>query len=217
MPRLCAAACGTTPGSLPQRFTYDAESRRVGFVLPQPARVRLRMGLRGLPVMRTYYDWEPLEAGRHEIQWDGWDSSRLFELARHPKVEVGLLAESIPENAIVVKHGPPNTSDPCAEVCFHVSLPDAIGAADDRTPIAGDTVTVRVALDERDRERLVNLRFELMLFLDTIYVFEDEDAPATFNYRLDTRALPPGRHLLTINVIGYDSRIGSRSLEFIKQ
>jgi hypothetical protein len=202
---------------LAQRFTFDAATGKIGFVLPQPARVRLRMGLRGLPVMRTYYAWEPLEGGRHEIEWDGWDSTRTFEIARHPNVSLGLFAKSIPDDAIIVKQGPPRTSDPCAEVCFSLSLPDATSAEGGVPVVSGDVATLRIALDERDYKSLVNVRFEVMVFLDTLYLFEDEDAPALFNYPLDTRALPPGRHLLTVNILGYDDRLGSRSLEFIKR
>jgi hypothetical protein len=132
-------------------------------------------------------------------------------------MSLGLFAKSIPDDAIVVKRGPSNTSDPCAEVCFSLSMPDAAGTKDGTPIVSGDTATLRIVLDERDYKSLVNVRFEVMVFLDTLYLFEDEDAPAVFNYPLDTSALPPGRHLLTVNLLAYDDRLGSRSIEFIKQ
>ena len=206
----------TEPGEeiLAQRFTYDADSRRISFILPEPARVRLRMGVRQLPVMRTYYWWEPLEAGRHEIEWDGLDASGRVTLGRHPKVGLDLVARALPPRSILVRSGPVQTADPCAEVCFELSMP-AVSTFEDGTPVVEEGATVRVRIGERDRESLVNARFEVMLFLDTVFLFEEEDGAPVFSYELDTRALSPGRHLLTANVLGYDDRLGSQSLEFI--
>jgi hypothetical protein len=201
---------------LAQRFTFDPKSGSMDFVLPEPARVRLRMGVKSLPVLRTYYNWEPLEAGRHTIEWDGLDTTGKIRIVEHPQFRADLRAMSLPENAFYLKRAPRSTRDPCGELCFRLELTDA-GTTDDGRPLVGDELRLRVQVDDpAERERLVNVRFEIMIFLDTLYLFEEEDGAIPFNYRIDTRALNPGPHLLTVNVLAYDQRIGIQTLELVK-
>jgi hypothetical protein len=77
------------------------------------------------------------------------------------------------------------------------------------------TVEIQVDCSPANRARLFNKRFELMLFLDTTFLAEDERSQLPFSYRISTRGLAPGRHILTANVIDADSAVGTVSREFI--
>jgi hypothetical protein len=203
---------------LAQRFTFDAETGTVEFTLPEPARVRLRMGIQNLPILRTYYSWEPLEAGRHRIEWDGLDTTGKIRVVDHPKFRADLTAQALPQNAVYLRREVVSTQDPCAELCFGLELPSVDGTTDDGTPVVGDELYFRIRVDDpQERARMINSRFEIMVFLDTLFVFEEEDGAVPFNHRIDTRALNPGPHLLTVNVLAYDQRVGVQTLEFVKR
>jgi hypothetical protein len=83
--------------------------------------------------------------------------------------------------------------------------------------VVRDEASFRVRVDDpQERARLINTRFEVMMFLDTVFLAEEEDGALPYNYRLDTRALPPGPHLLTVNLLSYDQRVGVQTVEIIK-
>lgn len=69
-------------------------------------------------------------------------------------------------------------------------------------------VPVRVRLDDSDAQPMVNQRFELALFEDLTFLFEEEDAVNPFTYLWDTAQVPPGEHLLTVNILGYENHFG---------
>ena len=54
-----------------------------------------------------------------------------------------------------------------------------------------------------------------MLFLDTTFLAEDEHSQLPFSYRMSTRGLAPGRHILTANVIDSDGIVGTVSKELL--
>jgi hypothetical protein len=60
----------------------------------------------------------------------------------------------------------------------------------------------------------MNGRFEVMLFLDGVFLMEDEDALLPFTYRTSTRGVTPGRHAVTVNVVDTDGNLGTATSEF---
>ena len=82
-------------------------------------------------------------------------------------------------------------------------------------PILGSEQLVRVTLAPDDVAHLVNTRFEVMFFVDTTFLFEEEEGSSPFSYRLDAGKLSPGPHLLTVNVLSYDDHVGVVTLPFV--
>jgi len=202
---------------LAQKFTFDRKTGTVEFILPEPARVRLRMGIQRFPLLRTYYNWQPLEAGRHRIEWDGEDTTGKIRMVEHPQFRADLEARSLPQSSLYLRREDVNTKDPCAEFCFRVEFPTAIGVTEDGRPIVGDDATFRVQVaDPELRGQLINSRFEVMIYLDTLFLTEAEDGSLPFNYRIDARGLNAGPHLLTVNLLAYDQRVGVQTVEFVR-
>jgi flagellar hook assembly protein FlgD len=202
---------------LAQKFTFDRATGTVDFILPEPARVRLRMSIQRFPVLRTYYNWEPLEAGRHTIEWDGLDTTGKIHMTEHPQFRADLETQGLPLNSVYLRRQNVSTQNPCVELCFRIEFPNAKDVTDDGRPIVVDETTFRLMVDDpQERARLINLRFEVMIFLDTVFLAEEEDGAVPYNYRLDTRALNPGPHLLTVNLLSYDQRVGVQTIEIIK-
>lgn len=90
-------------------LTYDAEAKRVGYVLPALARVNLRAGLaEGGPLLRTLADWVPREAGQRTETWDGKDASGVLDVGAHPGLALVANAFSLPQNTVLVGGGEPD-------------------------------------------------------------------------------------------------------------
>ena len=79
---------------------------------------------------------------------------------------------------------------------------------------AQPVASLRLNCHQNDRSRLLNKRFEIMLFVDGQFITEDEEALLPFNYRMSTRGIPPGDHLLTVNVVDSDGVPGTVSGTF---
>jgi len=71
-----------------------------------------------------------------------------------------------------------------------------------------------VTLDPADAGHLLDVRFEVMLFIDTVLLTEVEEGTSPFTYALDTRALSPGAHFLTVNVLTWDDHAGTQTVQF---
>ena len=55
---------------------------------------------------------------------------------------------------------------------------------------------------------IVNRRFEVVIYEDLTVLFEEEESTNPFTFLWDTSKLPPGEHLLTINLLSYDDHYG---------
>ena len=86
---------------------------------------------------------------------------------------------------------------------------------EDNIPVVSNFVPVRIKLDERDKLDLINSRFEIIFFIDNVFLFEEEEGTSPFTFRLDTRGLNEGKHILTVNIYGFDDHIASRSKKIL--
>lgn len=216
-----------------ERFTFDKEKGELQFILPRAARARLRIGLSPFVHLRTLMDWEPMEAGSHTLIWDGLDSSGWIRAINHPDLSMNLAAYSLPDNAIIVKGNRkeetlPTSQKPsgylharhdrsnCRDITFQVEFPN-IQKKEEEMPVLDEKTLVRVRLNEEDKNFMVNQRFEVMFFVDTVFLFEEEEGQDPFNFEWDTTGLAPGEHLLTVNLIGYDDHLGVKTVRVVKQ
>jgi len=211
----------------PRDFVWDAAANRFRWIMPKAARARLRVGLNEFPHLRTLLDWEPLEGGAQELAWDGLDASGLIRVEEHPERSVKLVAFALAPNTIIVRGELPDPpTNPltrrqrrqgfshadhpratCHEVRFRVEFPGATADAEGRPQLSG-VVSVRVWLDEREAVHLVNERFDIMLFVDLTIIVEEGEGSNPYTYLWDTTHIPPGPHLLTVNVLGYADHFG---------
>ena len=216
----------------PRAFTWDPDTSVFRWIMPQAGRARLRVGLEGLPHLRTLLDWEPLEGGVQTFTWNGMDSSGLIKLRDHPGLSVKLDVFAFAPNVVIVKGSATDsvatTDQPaflatrrqtlafharharshCHEVQLRVEFPDHPAIDVDGRPILQGVVPVRIMLNEREASYLINQRFEVAFFEDLTSIFEEEESSNPFTYLWDTSHLPPGPHLLTVNVLSYDDHFG---------
>ena len=226
-----------------RKFTLDQKTGTLSYVLPRPGWVRIRVGLKDGPLMLTLLDWDAQLAGEHKIPWDGMDVSGSMRLLDRPDLNFNLRAYAMPTNSILVERDiadlspelasdatpgaaqPSRTKDRIAVAeafnplnshapRFSVTFPDATTSAAGLPVLAGRT-PVRLTIDPKDRHWLVGKRFEVMFYVDGIFIFEEEDGTTPLTYVWDTTVLSPGAHFLTTNVLSYDDRMGVVTLPVI--
>ncbi len=223
----------------PRDFAYDRQTGRLSWVMPKAGYARLRIGIEGFPHLRTLLDWEPLEGGAQALIWDGLDSSGLINLKEHPDLSLKLKVFAMPNNTVIVHGEPPappsnlaSTYPPitkasiaafharhpratCREVGVRLEFPGVTQHDPQGRPVLVGIAPIQVAIDEHDASRLVNERFELALFEDLTVIVEEEKGTTPFTYLLDTTMLPPGPHLLTVNVLGGNDHYGVETRQVI--
>jgi len=222
-----------------ERFTFDKEKRSLDFVMPRAGRARLRIGLSPFVHLRTLLNWEPMEAGAHTLTWDGLDDSGFIRAVDHPALSVNLAVFALPDNAILVQgdegeflfhsaERPQKELRPglylhayhgrihCRDISFQVEFP---GSEEDEEglPVLKENTLVRVHLTDKDKNFMVNQRFEIMFFVDTAFLFEEEEGQDPFNFEWNTKGLSPGEHLLTVNLIGYEDHYGVKTVRARKK
>ncbi len=218
-----------------QRFELDRSTGKVSYVLPKAARVRLRSGLAGNLVVGSLLDWQPQGGGRHELTWDGADASGLMDLRADPRLRLHLDAFRLPPNTVILERPgdhagrgsavPSETGytharhDPlyCQALRFSVDFPTAEPEEERGLPVLDGSETVRVTLDPQIAGHLIDTRFEVLFFVDTTFLFEEEDGSTPLNYTLDATRLAPGPHLLTVNVLSSDDHAGVITVPFLRR
>lgn len=81
--------------------------------------------------------------------------------------------------------------------------------------VTGGSLTVRFTVDKRDKNDLLNSRFEIIFFIDKVFVYEEESGISPFNYRFSVKDLNRGEHVITVNVYGLEDYIGTRSVKIL--
>jgi len=190
--------------------------------------IRIRIGLEEGPLLKTLLDWAPRAAGEHIEHWDGKDKSGQMILLNHPNIAIMTHAYTIPDNSIIVT----GSRKPDYQMLnayiktqernkyFHALHPRAICHEPEieielpeceyqkGIPVLKGAVPVIIKIAPRDTVHLTNTRYEIIFFIDNIFLFEDEEGYDPFTYILETEGLPDGEHVITANVVSYDDHIG---------
>jgi len=226
-------------------YTLDKETGKIEYVLPKACMIRLRAGLKDGMLAQTIFDWRPSTAGRHCFNWDGKDSTGQINLLRHPELDVRLTCYTLPSNTVITtgkiipfdseekftkeksetrnrlwstkdkylhyKHDPRI----CHEPGFKVLFPAKDNPSEKTDPAVSGAVPVRIELDERDIQHLINTRFEIMVYVDGIFISEAEEGSSPYTFYLDTSGFKKGPCILTVNILSYDGHIGTVSRKII--
>lgn len=217
-------------------LTFDKEKKSISYVMPKAGRVRIRLGIKdGGPLLRTLIDWQPREAGENSELWDGLDGYGIMGFSQEPKLQIAITAFSLPENTIIAqgentkpynypyaemprpelsveqkrllyKHALHKRED-CHEPGFKVEF---IGVNNEKAiPVSGETIPIRVTLDEADGRILTNERYEVAFFIDNVFLFEEDSGFSPYTYTWNTKGMSEGEHFMTVTVQSYGDHIGS--------
>ena len=214
---------------------YDQEKGEIHYTVPQAARVRIRVGLKdGGPLLITPLDWTEKVVGKYLVKWDGKDASGHIYLSSHPDRNLVIFAYTLADNSIIVKSdikavlnrdlnvpalfSPDLPRDRDIHARNYLRMPNepridvkfqgGFEKTENGIPIIKGMVPVKVSIAPEDRLALENSRYEIMFYVDTVFLFEEESGFSPFTYMWDTRGLSEGEHLLTVNLWSYDDDCG---------
>ncbi|WP_461393530.1 FlgD immunoglobulin-like domain containing protein [Deferrisoma sp.] len=221
--------------------TVDSVKRTISYRLPFPARVLIRLGLEGGPLLRTLVDWQPRPAGMVTEYWDGKDEDGLISLWDEKKFKMIITCYQLPENSVIL-YGNKNMGyveyvrmagdlpkkpdrGSLEEVSPHyrmsritdrsprvkLSFSPMEGRVDDGAIVLRDRTIVNVDLDEESRKLFRDQQFEIVFFLDGRFYAEDEVGYTPFNWVWDLYDVPEGEHVLTVNLSSFSDQIGVKS------
>jgi hypothetical protein len=99
------------------------------------------------------------------------------------------------------------------DVAVHLVLPTTLPKDKDGLPEATGRVTLRLDVDDRDRNRVIQQRFEPVFFVDGTFAFENEVGYLPFSWIWDTATVNEGIHYVTVNVRGYEGNFGMQTIK----
>lgn len=224
---------------LAEKIKYNPEEKEIDYFLPRAARVRLRVGIKDGPLLGSIVDWEPRSAGRKSEPWDGMDELGTIKLYDRPDLEISISAYTLPRNCVITNGNkvsskfvtvegvekrrsnpiPPFTHRHakhalpfCHAPRFSLAIEKGDRESEGSIPIVSGQVPIRIEVDPEDRNWLIRNRFEIMIYVDNIFFFEEEEGYTPFTYFWDTRGIKPGRHVITANISDYEGHVGTQSL-----
>ncbi len=223
---------------------WDQESGQANYTLTKPARVSLRAGISNYgPLLSTLLDWVPRKAGRYSLAWDGWDASRVLNVATHPKLELRASAFKLPRNTVFIlplsneiaepiempwkeqrrqpSHPTPTQARDYArqpaeerrDVALSLGLVNDYPQDTAGVPLVAGQVPIRIDVAEARHAALFKQRFEPVFFIDGIFLSEIEVGFLPTTYLWDSREYNPGIHYLTVNIVGFEGSMGSATLK----
>ncbi len=229
------------------QIKWDEKSQKVRYRILKPSRVNIRIGLpNNGPLMTTITDWVSRGNGLHEASWDGFDNSGVINVAKFEDFDIHGQAFTLSENTLLVgpssekiqlidinwkkekrirknnqkkrmkKHSQQYIENR-GDFTLTITLPKNLKKTDTGISIVSKRVPVRFNVPPDVQKRMLNDRFEPILFVDNEYKTENEVGffPMTWNW--DPKGMTEGEHVLTVNLRGYDGHLGAASVKiFVK-
>ena len=234
------ATSGGTVGDL-TKVQFDREAGTVVYRLPVSSRVLIRLGIHSGPMLKTLVDWKPRVAGSITEYWNGQDESGLIRMHENPGFTTLITYVTLPDATVIAygnskesyrdyKLGrakgrslkpkrprqaapgqlrPENLVPPAWARAPKVSL--TFPKAQEAVPAGRGAIDVRVEVDPADRDLLQRDQFEIIFFVDNVFFAEAERGYLPFNWRWELIQLPPGEHVLTVNIASFKGQVGVAS------
>jgi hypothetical protein len=216
----------------------DAAGKRILYSLRNVARVNFRIGIReGGPLLRTLGDWHAMPPGEHSLAWDGKDASSTMDLLASRGLTLWAMAFTLPDNAILVRS--PSASNSSR---IDITWPKVVRARATSRPkrmfahsqqayedrgdfevtlrsrdagFAGSRVPMEILVAPEIAQRLSRERFEIVYFIDGLFVGENEIGFLPATWAVDRSKLSPGEHYLTVNLRGYEGSFGFGTVKIV--
>lgn len=208
-PLSAAALSGSGNEILASDMSFDMYTGEIKYTLPEEALVRIRIGIKnGGAMLRTLLDWEHRSAGPHTEIWDKKDATGKVDFSAHENLM--LVLSCLPPdparqrqqtNIKGLRHSPR----------LRVSFPGAPENAQNQAVLSG-IVPMRVTIDPEDAKWLTETKYELGVFIDNVFLAEDEEGVNPYTYQFNTKGLNNGTHTITANILGYEGEIGTESV-----
>lgn len=248
----------TSGGEILDEVPVRTAGNDIEFRLSVPARVLLRVGIDGGPMLHELASWAPRSPGVNVQRWDGYDASGKVRIAGRDRLRVLVAAFALPKHSIIVSgtrvpvyleyasgipesgradqeseslplSGPLSRGDqrisrfhyqsramsrpPTVELSFTNGVTTAERDGGPSFTAVGP-MTIRVDVPPEDRWLLQRSQYEIAFFVDDEFVSEEESGYVPLTWIYDPSGLAPGRHLLTVNLSGFQGQVGVATVAF---
>lgn len=98
--------------------------------------------------------------------------------------------------------------DRCRDPQIEISFPDA-SLGEGGVPVISGKTPIRFDISSEDRELMIGERFEIVIYTDLIFVYEEELGYSPFTWTWDLVGVNPGTHYITVMFRGYEGHFGT--------
>ena len=226
--------CYSQPqGDLVKNACFDQETGNIRYELTVPAWVRIRIGVKDGPLYRNICDWEKRESGKHIETWDGKDLSGTFNLIGRADLMARLNyftegdeylsdVESydfsqetdnlIGKSVIGVKANQMHKNHPrehCHDLEAQARFTSRVPRTKDGFWVVKKQAPVEITIDEKWFQRE---RFSIYIFIDDTFVKGELHGYSPYTWIFDPKGLNKGKHLIIINLGGFNNHYAIASL-----
>ncbi len=103
------------------------------------------------------------------------------------------------------------------ELRFYLKLPQDLEKNEQGYPIVGGKLPVRIYLDKKVKRRATEKRYEIICYVDFKFITEQEEGYSPSTWILDTKKIPNGEHILTVNISTLKGQMASASHKIFVQ
>jgi hypothetical protein len=86
-----------------ENLKYNSETHKLTFTAPKTGRYMLRVGIARAFAINTLINNKVVAAGEHELIWDGYDASHVYDSSEHPNLLFGSFGYALSQNHILVR------------------------------------------------------------------------------------------------------------------
>lgn len=191
-------------------LSFDVNTGEIKYTLPEPALVRIRIGIRdGGPMLRTLVDWEYKEAGPQVEVWDKKDETGKVNFGT--RSDYFLVLACIPSEANRTDFHSDQIRGLRKSPQLQVTFPQSMQKSEEGIPTLSGIVPVRIEIDKKDHW-ITQTKYEVGLYVDHVFIIEDEEGTNPITYQLDTHKLNNGMHILTTVITCFDGEAGTKNL-----
>jgi hypothetical protein len=100
----------------------------------------------------------------------------------------------------------------CHNLEASLSIADGARRVENGAALFDGPLPIRLDLPPDDAAFLQEERFEVVVYLDGLFVFEEEQGYLPFSWTAKSDVIPPGDHVVTMMIRGYEGHFGSASI-----
>jgi hypothetical protein len=97
------------------------------------------------------------------------------------------------------------------ELRFYLELPQDLEKNHHGYPIVSGKLPVKICLDKKVKRSATERRYEIICYVDFKFITEQEEGYSPSTWILDTKKIPDGEHILTVNIATLKGQMASAS------
>lgn len=228
--------------SVVKNLTMDKKAKIISYELTKPAVVRIRAGSKSGPLHRNLVNWQIQQKGKQVIKWDGLDSSGTFNILDNNnftfsfnyylpgKDEPMFNFAPLEDNIIVISDNfigrapkfihlsqmhKNHKKQHCKDIEVIFELPADIQKDKQKVYIIKEATPITIKLSKKDKPWFTQERFSINIFIDDVFIKGEALGYTSYTWNFNPKGINKGKHLITVNIKGFNDHIGIGSLPII--